>query len=203
MRNYLFNYRSDYFQKLPNSIQKAFASDDAASFMINMQICGKKVCDTLVKMVFDYWKPNILNELINKYPKHCTKIMVRCLEALKIKKSMCEFLKLFHLLESKHPGIVKETADEYGNDDEDNLKALRWFVNHTDSSGMLKPYLLDLGVQCVLEPPRLCVKNPLLLCGAASAVKKLCVSEPHYCPKNKLRNLFLPLNKGANNNGYI
>ena len=95
------------------------------------------------------------------------------MEILKIKKSLREILKLFRMMEHKQIGIIKETVDEFANGDEDNLKCLKYCVYFTDRSGMLKQYLLDLGVQCILKPPRACIKNDLLFCNVAPSVQKL------------------------------
>ena len=124
-----------YNCRLPDNMKKAIERDDAASFMINMQIHGKKVCDTLLKILAIDGKARILSELIRKYPAKCKNIVFLLV-------SGCFSEQMFGLLktiEEMNPGTMKGALDARGQN-------LLWYAfAQTNGFGELEQFLLSCG----------------------------------------------------------
>ena len=120
---------------MSENIKDAIERDDVASFMINMQLDGKKVCNTLLKILAIEDKTRILTELIRKYPTKC-KDMVFLLIGGNFSPKTLEFFKT---LEDIKPGTLKGTLDKLGQN-------LLWYAfAKTNGFGKLEQFLLSCG----------------------------------------------------------
>ena len=126
-----FNYR----YRLPENITNAIKKDDVASFMINMQLQGKRVCDTLLKILAIEGKTRILTELMSKYPTKC-KDMVFLLIGGHFSPKTFEIMKT---LEEINPGTIYRTLDKLGQN-------LLWYAfAQTNDFGELEQFLISCG----------------------------------------------------------
>ncbi len=126
---------SENSYNMSDNIKNAIERDDVASFMINMQLDGKKICNTLLKIIAIEGKTKILTELMRKYPAKC-KDMVFLLIGGNFSPKTLELLKT---LEEKYPGTMKGTLDELGQN-------LLWYAfARTNGFGKLEQFLLSSG----------------------------------------------------------
>ena len=123
------------YNRLSDNIKDAIERDDVASFMINMQIYGKKVCDTLLNILVMKSKTRILNELMHKYPAKCKDVVFLLISGNFSPKT----LVLLKTIEEMHPGTVKGTLDKLGQN-------LLWYAfAKTNGFGKLEQFLLSSG----------------------------------------------------------
>ena len=128
-----------YIDKMPINMRSAIAKDDVGSFMINMQIYGKKVCNSLLEILAINCNGRILNELIRKHPEDCQNIVF----LLMVFFSGETRIELLKTLEEMRPGTMKQTLDEKGQN-------LLWYAfEQTNEFGELEQFLLSCG--CDLE----------------------------------------------------
>ena len=102
---------SRYLEKMPEKLRNALMNDDASSFMINLCISNRKICQSLLSFAAINGKYNIMKELIDKYPDKCKDVIPLLLEHGNNTQIIIDLLTL---LESKLPGIVRSTLDEKG-----------------------------------------------------------------------------------------
>ena len=124
-----------YIDNMPINIRSAIAKDAVGSFMINMQIHGKKVNDTLLEILAINCKDRILNELIRKHPESCQNIVFLLIFFFS-GETRIELLKT---LEEMRPGTMKQTLDGKGQN-------LLWYAfEQTNEFGELEQFLLSCG----------------------------------------------------------
>lgn len=121
---------------LRDDMRNALANDDVGSFMIYMQIYNKKVCGSLLKTLASGRKFKILNELLRKRPDQCKNSVYLIVCGNFTQEEMVVLLKT---LESRNPGIIKNTLDE----SECNL--LWYAFAKTNGFGKLEQFLLSSG----------------------------------------------------------
>ncbi len=135
-----------YMNRLSENIKDAIERGDVASFMINMQLDGKKVCDNLLKILAIEGKIRILTELMRKYPAK-RKDMVFLLIGGDFSPKTLELLKT---LEEMYPGTMKGTLDKLGQN-------LLWYAfAKTNGFGKLEQFLLSSGCDPENQMQNLC-----------------------------------------------
>ena len=122
--------------KLSDNLKNAIERDDVASFMIDMQIHGKRVSNTIFDILTIKGKIKILNELMRKRPGDCKNIAFLLLGGNFSWETRIGLLKT---LEEMRPGTMKETMDAKGQN------PLWYAFALTNELGELEQFLLSSG----------------------------------------------------------